>query len=617
MEPQFSGADRIRFLEDRLRVLSGSLRAFAEATTDYERLLDVVARTLARHVGDGCVVRLLSPDGWLNAVSNHLPLEHAVDDPVAAARVSAHLARPHRPAEEDAARQVIETGKALLIPWVDLEVLAKSATPEIAQAYGTIGIHSALLVALRVRGQSIGLLALVRFEPGSEPFGEEDLTLAQAIADHAALAISNARLLQGARLDLAERERTAGQLRKAESELRQAQKLEAVGRLAGGVAHDFNNILTVILTWAEIISSDPEVGPVVRDELTQIRQAGERASDLTRQLLAFSRQQVLDPRVIDLNRTVEEIERMLRRLLGEDIELVTLPGPQLWHVRADPGQIGQIWLNLAVNARDAMPQGGKLTIETSNVELRASSLVGLPDVRPGPFVKVCVSDDGVGMDAPTQARLFEPFFTTKAPGKGTGLGLAAVFGIVKQSGGHLRVKSSPGQGTTFELFFPRVEGDLVQAAAPEPLLSSSLRGCETVLLVEDDSQVRAVAQNILRSNGYQVLEAANAGEALLICEQHRDAIHLLLTDVVLPRMSGRVLAERLVQTRPQMKVLFTSGYTDDAVLHHGVQHTNVAWLQKPLTPLALTRKVREVLGPPAPSAFPLVRESAPWRRPLS
>jgi len=382
--------------------------------------------------------------------------------------------------------------------------------------------------------------------------------------------------------------------RKLESQLLQVQKMEAVGRLAAGVAHDFNNILSVILSYSDIVIGDLKPGDPVRADVEEIRRAGVRATDLTRQLLAFSRQQVLEGKVLNLHATVAGIEKMLRNLLGAGIALSILPAHALCNVRADQGQIEQVIMNLAVNARDAMPQGGELTIETDNVELDEHYAQAHLDVKAGPYVMVAVSDTGVGMDRETQARLFEPFFTTKDKGKGTGLGLATVFGIIKQSGGHIWVYSELGKGTTFKLYFPKVSG-VAQAPAAEPVAVEFSRASETILLVEDDEQVRLLAQNILRRCGYVVLVAPNGGEAFLICEKHGATIHLLLTDVVLPRMSGRQLAERLEPLRPRMKVLFMSGYTDDAVLQHGVLDSGVAYLQKPLTPASLTRKVREVL----------------------
>jgi two-component system, cell cycle sensor histidine kinase and response regulator CckA len=586
--------NRVELLEERLRVLSGALRSFAEATTDYEHLLDVVARTLADVVKDGCAVRLLTEGGWLSPVAIHFPVETYVRDAEAVARIHAHVRAPHNVSEQTAARQVIETGEALLVPRLDLEQLRASATPEIAQVYETIGIHSLLLVALRVRGESIGLLSLFRFVPASPPFGQSDLEMAQALADHAALAIANARLLSSALRELSERERAEAALRKTQEQLLHAQKMEAVGRLAGGLAHDFNNILSVITSYAELVGIDHGTDAALCADIDEIKKASLRATALTRQLLAFSRQQVLSLRVLDLNQSIGAMENMLRRLLGADIDLTTLPASGLWNISADAGQIEQIVMNLAVNSRDAMPQGGQVTIETANVVLDEDDAQAHHGASEGSYVLLALTDTGSGMDKKTLARIFEPFFTTKETGKGTGLGLATVFGIVNQSGGHILVSSEPGKGTTFKVYFPRVTGAAEVRPSDRPGPDSS-RGSETILLVEDDDQVRAVARGILRRNGYVVLEASNGGEALLICEQHASKIHLLLTDVVLPRMSGRQLAERLGAARPGMKVLFMSGYTDDAVFQQGVLDSTVAYLQKPLTPGTLTRKVSEVL----------------------
>lgn len=395
-------------------------------------------------------------------------------------------------------------------------------------------------------------------------------------------------------LDITDRKRSAMLLAHTEEQLRQAQKLEAIGRLAGGIAHDFNNVLSVILSYSDFILADSDPAESIRADVEQIRTAGLRAADLTRQLLAFSRQQALQPQILDVNQVLAGTEKMLRRLIGADIALTLLPSHGLWKVKADLGQVEQVVMNLAVNARDAMPEGGKLTIETKNVQLDQEDARARHGVAPGPYVMIAVADTGVGMDEATQARMFEPFFTTKERGKGTGLGLATTFGIVKQSGGHIWCDSAPGKGTTFKIYFPRTsEAPFVRPSAT--LAPMSRRGNETVLLVEDDEQVRSVAVGILRRHGYRVLEASNAGEAYLISEDHPAEIHLLLTDVVLPRMSGRQLAEKLVPGRPDMKVLFMSGYTDDSVLKHGIQESNVFYLQKPLTPERLTRKVREVL----------------------
>jgi len=385
-----------------------------------------------------------------------------------------------------------------------------------------------------------------------------------------------------------------GERRRLEERIRKVQKMETVGRLASGVAHDFNNLLTIISGFSQLLLERLEAGDPRRAYVKEIQGAEERAASLTRQLLAFGRRQILLPQVLDLNAIVAKMDKMLRPLLGEDVELVTVLPPDLGRVKADPGQIEQVILNLAVNARDAMPGGGKLTLETANVDLDKSYALGHAEVRTGPYVALAVSDTGCGMDGETQSHLFEPFFTTKEKGKGTGLGLAMSYGIVQQSGGYIWVYSEPGQGTTFKIYLPRVQ------EVPEPVAVNQAQagpavGVETILLVEDEAAVRSLVRGVLEARGYSVLEAGRADEALLICQQNLGPIHLLLTDVVMPQMMGPALAESLQVLRPTMKVLYMSGYTDHAVFRNGALQAARSFIQKPFTPETLAQKVRWVL----------------------
>jgi len=384
------------------------------------------------------------------------------------------------------------------------------------------------------------------------------------------------------------------EMRQLEGQYRQAQKMEAVGRLAGGIAHDFNNLLTAIIGTTALVLEDLGLDARARLDIQEIEKAAKRAAGLTRQLLIFSRQQVLEPRALDLNALVANLEKMLQRLIGEDIELLTKPAASLGAVRADPGQLEQAIVNLVVNARDAMPQGGRLTIETAEVELDRSYVTGHVPTLPGRYVLLAISDTGVGMDGATKARLFEPFFTTKEPGRGTGLGLATVYGIVKQSGGYIWAYSELGHGTTFKVYLPRV-AELAEAPESTTGTPTPARGSETILVVEDQEEVRKLTQRVLEARGYAVLAAANGAEALEIVDRHATPIHLMITDVVMPGMNGREVAQLACAKRSDLKVLFVSGYTGEAVLQNRLLEPGVAFLQKPFTPDVLARKTREVL----------------------
>ncbi|HNG96355.1 MAG TPA: response regulator, partial [Acidobacteriota bacterium] len=378
-----------------------------------------------------------------------------------------------------------------------------------------------------------------------------------------------------------------------EDQLRQSQKMEAIGKLAGGVAHDFNNLLTVIIGYSDLLLRRMAEYDPKRNYVTDIRQAGEQASSLTRQLLAFSRKQILEPKILDLNEIVTNIEKMLRRLIGEDIVLTSVLGPALGKVKVDPGQIEQVIINLAVNARDAMPEGGRLTIETRMVEFTEDFCRLHPDYNPGWYVLLSLTDTGCGMTADVKNRIFEPFFTTKEQGKGTGLGLATVFGILKQSEGHIEVNSEVGCGTCFNIYLPVIKEQW------EPEASNTLEllrpGHESILLVEDEPVVREVTKQSLEAFSYHVIEASSGQEALDLLKTTSEPVALLITDVVMPQMNGRQLAEQLRSKFPDLKVLFMSGYTDDAIVRHGVLDANVAFLQKPFTPTALAKKVQEIL----------------------
>jgi len=389
--------------------------------------------------------------------------------------------------------------------------------------------------------------------------------------------------------------RDVSERQRLQEQLQQAVKMEAVGRLAGGVAHDFNNLLNVIIGYSELMLERRNSAELLERGAREIRKAADRAANLTRQLLAFSRQQVLAPRILDLNDVIAEIKDLLRRMLGEDVELVVTPADGLDRVRADPGQIGQVIMNLAANSRDAMPQGGRFIVETANVMVDEAFSVQHANMPPGPYVVLSITDTGSGMTPEIRAHIFEPFFTTKETGKGTGLGLATVYGIVKQSGGYIWVYSEPGEGTTFKVYLPRVD------ALPERMQTATApavncRGSETLLVVEDEEGVRVLVRDYLQMSGYTVLEAGRGEEALRIACEHAGQISLMITDVIMPGMNGRELAERMVLLRPEMKVLYMSGYAETAVYRKGILEPGAPFLRKPFGPPDLGRKVRDVLG---------------------
>jgi PAS domain S-box-containing protein len=395
-------------------------------------------------------------------------------------------------------------------------------------------------------------------------------------------------------VDITERKRAEEEKERLQLQLAQAQKMESIGRLAGGVAHDFNNLLTVINGYSRLLLDRLTAGDPLRDGLEEIHKAGERAAGLTQQLLAFSRKQVLQPRVLDLNRVVGEMRPMLARLMGEDVEVCVKLRAEATTIFADPHQLERVLMNLAVNSRDAMPHGGEFTIETGVAEWGESDGQLRTGAHAGPYVTLTVSDTGVGMNEETRGHIFEPFFTTKGVGKGTGLGLPTIHGIVEQSGGYIEIDSEMGRGTTFKIYLPRVEDASADSGKPEAV--SAMGGKETVLVVEDQAEVRRYAAAALMAYGYRVIQAPNADEALLVCE--RESVDLVLTDVVMPSLSGRELADRLKERWPGIKVLFMSGYTDDTIVHHGVLEKDAEFIQKPFSPGQLAIKVREVLGGP-------------------
>jgi signal transduction histidine kinase/HAMP domain-containing protein/ActR/RegA family two-component response regulator len=481
------------------------------------------------------------------------------------------------------ATEKAEQARSGLIIKTEDENEVASWVPGLLPVFRT-GIRSVMMIPLISRDRVIGVLNLQSSMPNS--YTEKELRIAERVGTQIAGAIANAHLFK-------ERLRAEKEMADLQEQLRQSQKMEAVGRLAGGIAHDFNNFLTVMKARSQLALLGLKERDPLKESFEAIDNAATKSANLVRQLLAFSRRQVMEMIVLDLNTLLRDLEKMLRRLIGEDIELFMVLAEDLGRVKADPGQIEQVVLNLAVNARDAMLQGGKLTIETANVELDEAYARSHVATKPGRYGMLSVSDTGVGMTQEVKKQVFEPFFTTKEKGKGTGLGLATAYGIVKQSGGNIWVYSEPGQGATFKIYLPRVDQPL--AKEMKKAESGVFRGAGVILVVEDEEGVRNAVLEMLKKQGYSVLGADNAGEALLICQQYKDTIHLLLTDVVMPKVSGPELAKRLGAFHPEMKVLYMSGYTSNAIVHHGVLDREVNYIQKPFTFEGLARKVWEVL----------------------
>jgi signal transduction histidine kinase/CheY-like chemotaxis protein len=556
------------------RTREGRLESLVEISGELSRMQEL--DSLLGRIADACG-RLVNTDwvGFRLVDGDELVVAGTLDG-------TRMQVKPRIKIGESLAGRVASTGRALLLRdpanHPDLD-------PEHAATTRRLGYRGLLTVPAKVGDRVVGVLSFLTTR--EEGFSAEDMAIATAFASHAAIALENSRLLLESR-------RAYDELAETQGQLEQAQKMDAVGRLAGGVAHDFNNLLTVILGRTDILLHPLKPEDPMRRGIELIQRTAGRAADLTRQLLAFSRKQVLEPVVLDLSAVTTDMKDMLGRLIGEDIALLTTATPGLGRVKADRGQIEQVIMNLAVNARDAMPQGGRLIVETANIDLDDEYVRRHVGARPGPHVMLAVSDTGTGIPHEIRSQIFEPFFTTKEQGKGTGLGLATVYGIVKQSGGYIEVDSEPGQGTTFRVYLPRLDAEpapVDRSARP----AAAAGGTETILLVEDEEGVRELARDILRASGYTVLEARNGPEALLLCERHQGPLDMLLTDVVMPRMSGRELAERLAPLRPDLSVLYMSGYTDDAVIRHSVLGAGTAFLQKPFTPAALVLRVRETL----------------------
>jgi two-component system, cell cycle sensor histidine kinase and response regulator CckA len=544
-----------------------AIRRLSEALFQYTDVDDLIRQTL--HVALDVIGADAGSVLLADAARKQLVFRYVVGETASA------LQEVGIPWDEGIAGAVFVSGKPEVISTVQQDARHHTATDALT-GYQS---HDMIVVPLmRHGGNPIGVMEILNKTAG--PINRDDLDTLVVISAIAAAAIDQSKAFEA--------------LRVKDLQLQQAQKMEAIGRLAGGVAHDFNNLLTVIRGYSELIVMTVDQHASVRAHAEEVLKAADRAKSLTSQLLAFSRKLVLDLRSVKLNEVVANVEKLLRRLIGEDVQLVTVLAPDLASVKADPAQLEQVLMNLAVNARDAMPNGGTLTIKTADTELDETFTRHHPDFHPGHYSVLSVADTGCGMDNVTLSKLFEPFFTTKAPGKGTGLGLSIVHGIVKQSRGHVLVSSAPGLGTTFTIYLPCAEASAEALASPNPMPSAA-SGSETVLVVEDEAQVRTLQCGLLKACGYTVLAAGHGEEALRICHEYSGPIHLLVTDLIMPHMNGRELAHQVVAIRPSMKVLYVSGYPDDILITAGVARSQEPFLQKPFASDALLRIVRNVL----------------------
>ncbi|HKQ35966.1 MAG TPA: ATP-binding protein [Nitrospiraceae bacterium] len=544
-----------------------AIRHLSEALFQYTNVDDMVRQTLhaaLEVIGADAGSVLLA-----NAETRQLVFRYVVGE------TADTLRETGIPWDEGIAGAVFASGKPEVISTVQQDARHYSATDALT------GYQSRDMIVVPLKrhgGNPVGVIEILNKNRG--PINRHDLDTLVVLSAIAAAAIEQSKAFEA--------------LRVKDVQLQQAQKMEAVGRLAVGVAHDFNNLLTVIKGYSELIVMAVEGNASVRTHAEEVLKAADRAAGVTSQLLAFSRKQVFELRTVRLNEVVANVEKLLRRLIGEDIQLITTVGPNLGWIKADPGQLEQVLMNLAVNARDAMPHGGTLTIRIAHSELDETFTRHHLDFQPGMYCTLSVADSGCGMNKDTLSKLFEPFFTTKDPGKGTGLGLSIVHGIVKQSRGHILVSSEPGVGTTFNIYLPCVEAP-AEVGSSSDAVSAASSGTETVLVVEDEAQVRTLECGLLEASGYHVLAASHGGEAMQICREYPGTIHLLVTDLILPQLNGRELARQTVPIRPSMKVLYVSGYPDEMLVTAGVARSQVPFLQKPFASDALLLSVRKVL----------------------